>query len=324
MKLSQPFYRLPFRFDAARLAAEAEALDAAAWMPHPSGLKGNSAVALISRDAGDNHDFAGRMELTPHLERCPYHRQVMAAFGEVLTRSRLMKLDAGCEVGEHVDFNYHWYSRVRMHIPVSTNPHVRFRCGDETVHMAAGECWIFDNWRRHRVINDSGEDRIHLVIDLAGSSRFWALVAQAREIDIHADTATLDGLCRFVPFDPDKPATVTAESFNLAPVMAPGEVDALTADLIDDFDACPENNPGLVRRYRTLLEDFARDWRVTWLQFGSQPAGVPHYRRLIERTAARLDPDRQALVTASNGIGVNAVIMQRILRPCLSEEMFGQ
>lgn len=320
MRLPQPFYRLPFRFDAGRLAAETAGLDAAAWMPHPSGLAGNSAVALISRDGGDNHDFTGRMRITPHLERCPYHQQVMASFGEVLTRSRLMKLDAGCEVGEHVDFNYHWYSRVRMHIPVITNPGVRFHCGGETVHMGAGECWIFDNWRRHRVVNDSGEERIHLVIDLAGSSRFWAMAEQAGDIDIHADAETLEKWCRFVPFEPDKTVAITAESCNIAPVMAPGEVDALTADLVRDFEACSDNNPGMIRHYRTLLVDFARDWRVAWLQFGQEPAGVPHYRRLIEQTAARLDPDRQALVTASNGIGVNAVIMQRILRACLAPE----
>jgi len=324
MRLPRPFYRLPFRFDAGRLAAEAASLGTAAWMAHPSGLKGNSAVALISRDGGDNHDFTGHMRMTPHLQRCPYHRQVMATFGEVLTRSRLMKLDAGCEVAEHVDFNYHWYSRVRMHIPVITNPAVMFYCGEEKVHMEAGDCWVFDNWRRHRVINESEEERIHLVIDLAGSSRFWAMVEQSRDLDIHAGADALGETLVPVPYDPDKTVTITTENYNIAPVMAPGEVDALTADLIRDFEACPDNDPGMMQRYRTLLTDFARDWRVIWLQFGPQPDGIPHYRQLIQRTAANLDPDRQALVTASNGIGVNAVIMQRILRACLSEEMFGQ
>ncbi len=140
-------------------------------------------MALISRDGGDNDDFAGAMAPTPHLANCPYHRQVMSSFGEVLARSRLMKLAAGCEVGLHVDFNYHWHTRVRMHIPIVTNPEVRFLCGDRTVHMAPGQCWLFDNWRPHNVVNDGDTDRVHLVVDLAGSSRFWHRVEAVGGLD---------------------------------------------------------------------------------------------------------------------------------------------
>jgi hypothetical protein len=139
MDLSRPFIRLPFAFDAERLAAEAEALPEQAWMAHPSRLHGNSAVALVSRDGGDNDHFDGPMRATPHLRRCPYMRQVMASFGEVLARSRLMRLAAGSEVQMHVDFNYHWYTRVRIHIPVATEPAVIFHCADQQVHMRAGE-----------------------------------------------------------------------------------------------------------------------------------------------------------------------------------------
>ena len=147
MQLSRPFIRLPLCFDAARLAKELGDIDASAWMPHPSGLAGNNAVALISSAGGDNDDFNGAMAITPHLAGSPYHQQVMAGFNEVLARSRLMKLAVGSEVSSHIDFNYHWYSRVRIHIPVITNPQVIFSCGDEQVHMQAGECWIFDSWR---------------------------------------------------------------------------------------------------------------------------------------------------------------------------------
>ena len=65
MKLSRPFIRLPLAFDAARLRAELEAMPATAWMPHPSGLAGNSALALISRDGTDNDEFDGAMAATP-------------------------------------------------------------------------------------------------------------------------------------------------------------------------------------------------------------------------------------------------------------------
>lgn len=322
MKLTRPFIQLPLRFDAGRLAEEAARLPADAWLPHPSGQPGNDAVPLISRDGGANDDFTGPMAATPHLLASEYHQQVMAAFGEVLARSRLMKLQAGNEVGLHVDFNYHWHTRVRVHIPIVTRPEVLFHCGDEQLHMAAGECWLFDNWRRHNVVNASTEDRIHLVIDLAGSSRFWNMVEAMQVLDPAADRERLRGMLRDVAYEPDRPVQIEAEQFNIAPVMAPGEVDALVAELVRDFSGHAANDAELVRVYQKLLRDFARDWRQIWLCHGSRRQGIPHYQALIGRTSGALHPDRRALVTASNDIGVNPVIMQRILRPALAVDRF--
>ena len=317
MKLARPFIRLPLDFDAARLAQEAAQLDPAAWRPHPLGLKGNSAVALISRAGGDNDDFGGRMSATPHLGSCPYHRQVMASFGEVLARSRLMKLDAGCEVQNHVDFNYHWYTRVRIHIPVITNPEVVFYCGDETLHMAPGGCWIFDNWRRHNVVNGSGEDRIHLVIDLSGSSRFWSMVRQALKAGHGNGGARFESL----PYEPGKRVEILTENYNISPVMAPGEIDALVAELVREFEHHPGNDPGLVERYVQILTDFASDWRETWHRYGIGKQGLPHYRCLLDRVKSELHPERRALLISANDIGVNPVVVQRILRAALAPEV---
>ena len=321
MKLAKPFIRLPFAFDAGRLAEEAENLGHSAWKPHPLGLAGNSAVALISREGGDNDDFGGRMRPTPHLRQCRYHQQVMASFGEVLARSRLMKLDAGCEVRNHVDFNYHWYTRVRIHIPVLTRPEVIFLCGGRQIHMAAGECWIFDNWRRHNVLNGSAADRIHLVIDLAGSSRFWKMVREMLQAERSTEDGRVDPQPRFLPYDPTARANIPVENYNDLPVMAPGEVDALVAALIGEFADHPANDPELVEEYRLLLTDFASDWREVWHRHGFQPEGLQHYRKLTERVRQGLHPQRRALVTSSNNVGVNPIIVQRILRAVLAADV---
>ena len=198
MEIDRPFVRLPFSFDAERMADEAEQLPQSAWMQHPSRMSGNSAVALVSRNGEDNDDFDGLMQETSHLQSCPYIRQAMASFGEVFGRSRLMKLGAGAEVAQHVDFNYHWYTRVRIHVPIITNPKVTFYCADQQTHMLAGECWIFNSWRRHRVANESAEDRIHLVIDTAGSSRFWQLVRDMQQYDSLAEADKIDALVNMV------------------------------------------------------------------------------------------------------------------------------
>ena len=324
MKLARPFIRLPLSFDAARLAREAVQLKPAAWKQHPLGLKGNSAVALISRAGGDNDEFGGRMAATRHLDLCPYHQQVMASFGEVLARSRLMKLNAGCEVQYHVDFNYHWYTRVRIHIPITTNPAVVFYCGNEKVHMQAGECWIFDNWRRHNVINSGMEERIHLVIDLSGSSRFWRMVRQALQTDTGKGSGGDGKQFKFVAYEPGKQVDILTENYNISPVMAPGEIDALVTELLREFENHPANDPALVERYRLALSDFASDWREIWHRYGMDEQGLPHYRRLVERVKSELHPNRRALLISANDVGVNPVIVQRILRAALAPDVYAE
>ena len=311
MDIGQPFVQLPYTFDAERLAQEVAGIDAAAWMPHPQRLDGNSAVALISKDGADNDDFSGKMAETPHLSGCEYLRQVLASFDEVLGRSRLMKLAAGAEVALHVDFNYHWYTRVRIHIPIVTNPRVTFYCADQKTHMAAGESWIFNAWRRHRVSNESDEDRIHLVVDTAGSARFWNMLR---------DTVAGNASAIAVPFEPARQVQIRTEQYNVPDVMAPGEVDALVADLIRDFEFNPKNDKALVAKYRSLLVEFSKDWRQLWLQFGNEETARPHYQAAIDKVYAALEPDRRALVTQSNDIGVNPVIVQRILRSALADQ----
>jgi len=320
MDIARPFIRLPFSFDAARLAQEAAALPTDAWMAHPLGLRGNSAVPLISCGGADNDSFHGCMSVTAHCVACSYVQQVMAAFGEVLGRSRFMRLAPGCEVSEHIDFNYHWYTRVRIHIPVVTNPEVKFYCADEQVHMRPGECWIFNSWRQHRVVNGGQADRIHLVLDAAGSSRFWRTVRRMQEFDPRTDTEAIDAMLRHVPWEPGRRVTVETEQFNIAPVMSPGEIDALVAELTRDFSQNPDNDRQRVNHYANLLWDFSRDWREIWHRFGYGQAGWPHYQAAIALVHGQLHPDPRALVTLSNGIGVNRVIVHRILKPALATD----
>ncbi len=287
-------------------------------MAHPSRMSGNSAVALISRGGGENDDFDGAMAETPHLQACPYVRQVIASFGEVFGRSRLMKLGAGAEVSQHVDFNYHWYTRVRIHIPVTTNPAVIFYCGDQRVHMRAGECWIFNAWKRHRVTNDSDQDRVHLVVDTAGSSRFWNVVHTMAQYDSLADSAKIGELTKFITYEPGKDVEIMTEQYNISPVMSPGEVDALVAGVIREFETNPDNEPDLIASYKKVLIDFAKDWREVWNLHGYQREGWQKYQDAIDRVSGALNPNPRALVTQSNDIGVNPIIVQRILRSALA------
>jgi len=57
-----------------------------------------------------------------------------------------------------------YYSR--YHVVLQSFPGTIFRSGDEQVYMATGEAWWFDNKLEHEVVNNSADDRIHLIIDI--------------------------------------------------------------------------------------------------------------------------------------------------------------
>jgi hypothetical protein len=194
-----------------------------------------------------------------------------------------MRLAAGAEVPAHGDMNRHWFHRVRVHIPVITQLEVRFHCGNENVHMASGEAWIFDNWREHRVLNGSPEARIHLVADTAGTSAFWRLVANAQS----------DGFDRLAPdvplieFDAGARPQLLIERFNTAPVMAPAEVEQLAFDLLGDLapaDERPESRAA-VDQFIASVIDFCHDWRALWSLVGEAP-GWPRSVRTTHRRDA--------------------------------------
>lgn len=310
MKLSQPFFRLPVRFDAARLRAEVEALPATAWAKHPTKIDGNSAVRLVSADGGENDEVYGLMQPTAHLARCPYIRQVLSSFGVVWSRSRLMKLDARSVVPEHADINYHWFYRVRMHIPVITRPEVLFHCGGQTVHMGAGEAWLFDNWRRHRVENPTDDIRIHLVADTSGTAAFWQFVAQSgagRQGD------------RAFDFRPDVDAGVMTECSLPRPVMPPAELELLVADLRGELQLRDKSGGDAAKlaRYHALLQGFCFDWRQRYALHGEQPAGRQEYAEMREqlRNASRSMAD--GIAVRSNDIDAHLVLEGRVIQHLL-------
>ena len=181
MRLKQPFLKLPIRFDADALAAEARALPPSAWTPHPTGFVGNEAVRLVTPAGEDSDNIEGPMAATDSLNRCDYVRQIMAEIGGVWGRSRFMGLAPGREVPPHIDIHYYWRTHLRIHIPVITNPGVLFTCGDETVHMAAGECWVFNSFLRHDVQNKGDAQRIHLVLDTVGGGILPELMRTAQK-----------------------------------------------------------------------------------------------------------------------------------------------
>ncbi len=310
MRLPKPFYRLPVRFDVERMRAEVAALPDAAWAKHPNEIQGNSSVRLISVGGAENDDVDGAMAPTPHLQRAPYLRQILASFGVVWSRSRLMRLDPGAVVPEHADINHHWFSRVRLHIPVLTRPEVKFHCGDQTVHMAAGEAWLFDNWRLHRVENPTDEIRIHLVADTSGSAAFWQYVAQSESANVTV---------RELRFDPSRNDVPLTERTSPPLIMPPAEVDLLCIDLRGEL-AAREDTPAVraqLTSYHRLLDAFCRDWRQLYLLHGDSRPGWPQFSALLDTLRQASRQQGEGLVVRTNGVAAHKVLEGRLLRHLL-------
>ncbi|HXS02851.1 MAG TPA: sulfotransferase [Rhodanobacter sp.] len=264
------------QFDAARLLAEIEALGPDRWIDHPQKFPGNFALPLIAVNGDPTSDaIAGPMRPTPALAECPYLMQVLHRLGAVWGRTRLMKLSGHAEVTRHTDLSYYWRERVRVHVPIRTKPNVRFFCGDADVNMAAGECWIFNTWLSHRVVNGDDDERIHLVADSVGSEPFWQLVRNGRA----PGHGNFQGWrAEHVAPAPDATPDLMYESVNVPQVMTPWEIREHLMFLLSDVRPHPQ-----IPVVQALISRFAFIWQALWAQYGSDRSGWPHYRRALDQ-----------------------------------------
>lgn len=306
MRLERAFIRLPLTFDAAELAREVAVFDESSWRAHPQGYPGNSALPLIAAN-GDPDDDAvqGVMRPTPNLQRMPYLRQVLATFHAVWGRTRLMRLDGNAEATAHADTNYYWAHHARVHVPIITDPAVRFLCGDSSVHMAAGQSWLFDTWRIHNVVNPNPTRRVHLVADTVGSAAFWELVDQGR----------IGAPPRHVGYDPLRAVTLATEAFNHPIVMHPAERDELTQLLHASIVGESED----ILALRRIIETLRHDWRAAWARFGDGPDGWPLFRELKRRAETSLQP-LHGRIRLANSIDSVEAALSLLIRPAMGRE----
>lgn len=318
MKLDHEFIQLAQKFDIARMQKEVAALPKELWTPHHEGFKGNYSIPLVSRGGLMNNEFKGPMACTHILDKCLYLRQVIASFGEVVGRSRLMALDAGCQVPVHSDINYHWYKRVRIHVPIVTDPDVIFKCANRELNMQAGEAWIFDSWKYHQVNNNSSIFRIHLVIDICGSSTFWHQAKQGAVPWISGKATHQNPL--FIDYKEGEVAQITTEQYNVPLVMSPGEVDGLAGDLIRDVQSVAENEQSEVLEFVSKITDFCHEWRCLWTVYGMNEPGWKHYHTLRQQAFEGVQ-HLDAKLSLLNGTQAPRMFLNCIIDPALNVEV---
>ncbi|NQY67971.1 MAG: aspartyl/asparaginyl beta-hydroxylase domain-containing protein [Flavobacteriales bacterium] len=272
MKLDHEFYKLPFTFDVEKLQEEVAQFTIEDWTDRGAkSFEGNTAIQLVSTDGEMNDSFNGPMETTDSLEKCPYIKQVIAQFDQVVGRSRLMRVAPGKTVPPHRDSQYHWYKRSRLHIPIFTSDKVRFLCNDKEINMKAGETWLLNTWELHSVHNDSDEFRVHLVVDFSPSGNFWDLLNMSYKPG-YDSIELVDS--KFVEFDEGGFCEILTEKYCVPLVMSAGEADGIMEFICREVQLDNRNNESDLAKFENLVRLFKSDWRAHWYRYGAEEVGM--------------------------------------------------
>ena len=101
-------------------------------------------------------------DITPVIEHAT--RGYRYARGRT-ARIMLARLRAGAAIARHVDASRSAETPHKIHVPVVTDPGVRFLIGDGDYTLERGRAYEVNNRRPHAVRNESAIDRVHLIFD---------------------------------------------------------------------------------------------------------------------------------------------------------------
>ena len=310
MLLDHRFYRLPFNVDAQRIQKELSKICDTAWISHPNSYQGNSALPLISVNGEDNHDVIGEMALCPRLEQMPYVKYVLSSLNTDLGRSRFMRLAEGSSVPPHCDTSLYWLQRMRIHIPITTNPSVIFKSGEQTQHMAAGEAWVLDTWHKHSVSNQ-GDERIHLVVDTQGTELFWLMLnTLAWRPNRNETTLPSNFNTQEIKANSDLNAnaiTIPLELNEYQTVLNPNQISQVISFYLSDLAKGEDNESA-----RKILTSLEKNWQTIWGNYGSDQHQHLRYRMLVLHAIGQLESLDSPACSKTNGQPLSALLTQII------------
>lgn len=142
------------------------------WKPVPGALHQyslyNSKDSVLYNE-DDHHWSDVNREFNSRLEAIPkfFERYFRAS---ELQNFRMQLMAGGGSLGKHrekiiaIPGREHHY-KLRFHLPVVTNPGVKFLMDDRPYEMQAGSVYLFNQSCLHGVANEGGELRIHLIWD---------------------------------------------------------------------------------------------------------------------------------------------------------------
>lgn len=85
--------------------------------------------------------------------------------GGTIIRAMAAKLLAGGRINPHFDSHPSFRLSHRIHVPITTNPRVRFTIDGRPFQLEVGQAYEINNQKTHSVINSGAEDRITFIFD---------------------------------------------------------------------------------------------------------------------------------------------------------------
>ena len=85
--------------------------------------------------------------------------------GGTIIRAMAAKLLAGGKITPHVDSHPSFHKGHRIHVPITTNPRVRFMIDGRPHQLQVGQAYEINNQKNHSVMNKGSEDRITFIFD---------------------------------------------------------------------------------------------------------------------------------------------------------------
>lgn len=85
--------------------------------------------------------------------------------GGTVIRAMAAKLLAGNVINPHFDKHPSFHIGHRIHVPITTNPRVRFMIDGRPYKFKIGEAYEINNQKTHSVMNKGSEDRITFIFD---------------------------------------------------------------------------------------------------------------------------------------------------------------
>ena len=85
--------------------------------------------------------------------------------GGTVIRAVAAKLLAGGIITPHTDRHPSFHVGHRIHVPITTNPRVRFMIDGQPYQLKVGEGYEINNQKMHAVMNKGDEDRITFIFD---------------------------------------------------------------------------------------------------------------------------------------------------------------
>ncbi len=97
--------------------------------------------------------------------------------GGTIIRAMAAKLLVGGKITPHTDKHPSFHAGHRIHVPITTNPRVRFMIDGRPYQLQVGESYEINNQMMHSVMNKGKEDRITFIFDYVPKEKIEELNA---------------------------------------------------------------------------------------------------------------------------------------------------